>query len=466
MVTLSSPKQPPAEHLKDWYPYYAGFTSAFVSDVFECYLQSAGSVVDPWNGSGTTTAVAAGRNVTSMGIDVNPALSVVARARLTPKSITDSLVPIAADIAAAAERSTPTSRESDPLSAWLGPAATNEIRRLQRAIVPIAADIAAAAERSTPTSRESDPLSAWLGPAATNEIRRLQRAIHVVTAADDALEVDLYLGDETAPSRLPLITAFFYSVLFAATRDLLRPFRGSNPTWMVAPSSPHKRLRPGAKTIRGRFLERTVYLSSRLQVSRPNSNELTSIRTGRASVIMSDEHSFDACLTSPPYATRIDYIRGSTPELSVLGLSESAIANLRRQTTGTPIVRGVNSVEGKISDEARNLIKRVAGHDSHGSANYYAPWLRNYLIQIHETLELIAARVKPAGRIAIVVQDSYYKALHIDLQHLVTTSLATTGRSLIAQHDFPVHRSMSNMNSRARSHLQMRSHRESLLVFE
>ena len=423
MVTLSSPKQPPAEHLKDWYPYYAGFTSAFVSDVFECYLQSAGSVVDPWNGSGTTTAVAAGRNVTSMGIDVNPALSVVARARLTPKSITDSLV-------------------------------------------PIAADIAAAAERSTPTSRESDPLSAWLGPAATNEIRRLQRAIHVVTAADDALEVDLYLGDETAPSRLPLITAFFYSVLFAATRDLLRPFRGSNPTWMVAPSSPHKRLRPGAKTIRGRFLERTVYLSSRLQVSRPNSNELTSIRTGRASVIMSDEHSFDACLTSPPYATRIDYIRGSTPELSVLGLSESAIANLRRQTTGTPIVRGVNSVEGKISDEARNLIKRVAGHDSHGSANYYAPWLRNYLIQIHETLELIAARVKPAGRIAIVVQDSYYKALHIDLQHLVTTSLATTGRSLIAQHDFPVHRSMSNMNSRARSHLQMRSHRESLLVFE
>ena len=423
MVTLSSPKQPPAEHLKDWYPYYAGFTSAFVSDVFECYLQSAGSVVDPWNGSGTTTAVAAGRNVTSMGIDVNPALSVVARARLTPKSITDSLV-------------------------------------------PIAADIAAAAERSTPTSRESDPLSAWLGPAATNEIRRLQRAIHVVTAADDALEVDLYLGDETAPSRLPLITAFFYSVLFAATRDLLRPFRGSNPTWMVAPSSPHKRLRPGAKTIRGRFLERTVYLSSRLQVSRPDSNELTSIRTGRASVIMSDEHSFDACLTSPPYATRIDYIRGSTPELSVLGLSESAIANLRRQTTGTPIVRGVNSVEGKISDEARNLVKRVASHDSHGSANYYAPWLRNYLIEIHETLELIAARVKPAGRIAIVVQDSYYKALHIDLQHLVTTSLATTGRSLIAQHDFPVHRSMSNMNSRARSHLQMRSHRESLLVFE
>ena len=423
MVTLTSPKQPPAEHLKDWYPYYAGFTSAFVTDVFECYLQSAGSVVDPWNGSGTTTAVAAARNVSSMGIDVNPALSVVARARLTPKSIADSLA-------------------------------------------PIAADIAAAAERTTPTNRESDPLSVWLEPVATNEIRRLQRAIHVVTAADDALEVDLYMGDESAPSRLPLITAFFYSVLFAATRDLLRPFRGSNPTWMVAPSSPHKRLRPGTGTIRARFLERNAYLSSRLQIRRPDSNELASIRTGRASVVLSDQDSFDACLASPPYATRIDYIKGSVPELSVLGLSEKALASLRQQTTGTPVLRGVNRIEGEIPDEAQDLVERVASHHSHGSANYYAPWLRNYLTEIHKAFEVIAARVKPAGRIAIVVQDSYYKSLHIDLQHLVATSLATAGRSLIARHDFPVRHSMSHMNSRARSHLRMRKHRESLLVFE
>ena len=423
MVTLSSPKQPPAERLKDWYPYYAGFTSAFVTDVFECYLQSAGSVVDPWNGSGTTTAVAAGRNVTSMGIDVNPALSVVARARLTPKSITDSLA-------------------------------------------PIAADIAAAAERTAPTERESEPLLAWLAPAATKEIRRLQRAIHVVTAADDSLEVDLYMGDESAPSRLPLITAFFYAVLFSATRDLLRPFRGSNPTWMVAPNSLHRRLRPGTGTIRARFIERTAYLSSRLQVTRPDSNDLASIRTGRASDVLSDHHSFDVCLTSPPYATRIDYIKGSIPELAILGLSEKAIASLRRQTTGTPVVRGVNRIEGGIPDEARDLVERVADHDSHGSANYYAPWLRNYLIEIHNAFAVIAARVKPTGRIAVVVQDSYYKSLHIDLQHLVATSLATAGRSLIARHDFPVRHSMSHMNSRARSHLRVRKHKESLLVFE
>ena len=65
-----------------------------------------------------------------------------------------------------------------------------------------------------------------------------------------------------------------------------------------------------------------------------------------------------------------------------------------------------------------------------------------------------------------MVQDSYYKSLHIDLQQLVTKSLETGGRGLIDRHDFPVRHSMTHMNSRARSHLSSRKHRESLLVYE
>ena len=145
--------------------------------MFERYLECAESVVDPWNGSGTTTAVAADRNVRSVGIDVNPALSVVARARLTPKSVADSLV-------------------------------------------PMVDGILAVADHTTVASREDDPLLAWLGPTATKEVRRLQRAIHKVSAVDDTLEADLYNGDESAPSRLPLITAF---LLFGSLRRDPRP---------------------------------------------------------------------------------------------------------------------------------------------------------------------------------------------------------------------------------------------------
>lgn len=237
-----------------------------------------------------------------MGIDVNPALSIVARARQLPKSLAPALIPIATEIT----------------------------------------DIA---KRTVPTQRECEPLSDCMGPTATNEIRKFQRAIHMVTATDDNLEIDLSMGDELATSRLPLLTAFFYTVLFAVAVDLLRRFRGSNPTWIVAPSSHHRRLRPSAAIIRANFFERTGYLCSRLHVTKSDPSELANIRMGRALDMLSYRHSFDACLASPPYATRIDYIKCMLPELAKLGLSAKAIADLRQHTTGTPIVRGVHTVD-------------------------------------------------------------------------------------------------------------------------
>ena len=422
MESLASPKQPHQERLKDWYPYYAGFTSAFAASVFGSDLSAAQSVLDPWNGSGTTTAVAAARGVSCMGIDLNPASSVIARARLTPRSIADSLPPIAADIVTQSER-------------------------LQ------------------PLEREVEPLSNWLQNKAVRHIRKLQRAVHLITSAEEPLEMDLALGSPGAPARLPLITAFFYTALFAACRDLLRSFRTSNPTWVVAPRSPQRRLRPNATTIHEAFLRRVDYLCLRLAVERPDSSKLAELLTGPATTLLPRDGSFDGCLTSPPYATRIDYIKGSMPELSILGLSPESLVLLRRQSTGTPVVRGVALTHERLPALAFELVERVARHSSHGSANYYAPWLRNYLAQLHETLEAISASVNPNGTIALVVQDSYYKAIHIDLQQLVSASMDAVGRSLIRRHDFEVTHSMSYMNPKARGHLPRRSHLESLLVF-
>ena len=139
---------------------------------------------------------------------------------------------------------------------------------------------------------------------------------------------------------------------------------------------------------------------------------------------------------------------------------------LRRQTTGTPMVSGEERTEGRLHGAAHHVIERVDEHESHGSASYYAPCVRNYLNELQDTVGMIAARVKPAGRVALVLQDPYCKSLHIDLQQLPVTSLAEAGRYLIAQHEFRVRHAMSHMNSRARSHLRTRKHRESLLVLE
>ena len=77
MTDVISPKQPTQLSHGDWYPYYAGFTEAFVDSILTNQLQDAKSLLDPWNGAGTTTVVCESRGVSSTGIDINPALTVM-----------------------------------------------------------------------------------------------------------------------------------------------------------------------------------------------------------------------------------------------------------------------------------------------------------------------------------------------------------------------------------------------------
>jgi SAM-dependent methyltransferase len=78
-----SPKLNVAEKRNLLYPYYAGFSEFFVHRVFDVLRISRGDrILDPWNGSGTTTLVAAQRGCEAAGVDLNPCLIVVAKARL------------------------------------------------------------------------------------------------------------------------------------------------------------------------------------------------------------------------------------------------------------------------------------------------------------------------------------------------------------------------------------------------
>ena len=73
-VATVSPKQPSARRMRDWYPYYAGFTERFVNAVIDDYLQGSISVVDPWSGAGTTTVACLKRGIESSGVDIKPSL--------------------------------------------------------------------------------------------------------------------------------------------------------------------------------------------------------------------------------------------------------------------------------------------------------------------------------------------------------------------------------------------------------
>jgi SAM-dependent methyltransferase len=96
-LNITSPKlqQKDREGWKGFYPYYAGFSLSFVENVLSTSDLPANSVLlDPWNGSGTTTFAAGRYGFRSYGIDLNPAMLVVARARSLRAIDVDSIEPL------------------------------------------------------------------------------------------------------------------------------------------------------------------------------------------------------------------------------------------------------------------------------------------------------------------------------------------------------------------------------------
>ena len=418
---ISSPKQKPSD--PPWYPYYAGFAEDFVHGVLRNYLNDVQPIIDPWSGSGTTTAVCRQLQMDSVGVDINPALTVIARARLTP---------------------TPARERLDHLGAQISDAA----RRLRSPL------------------KGGDLLQEWIRPTSVARIRALQDAIHFLLIPGQARQTSLNMIDVSG--RLPVLACFFYCALFAVVRDLLARFVSSNPTWLNQPESHRNRIAPSWDVILTLFRQRIQFLGDRLSVrDTPTTSSRDPFQTGSATALPFETDSFDAALTSPPYATRIDYVRGTLPELAVLGASQHAIEHLRRVTTGTPVVRGWerNHREPLVSLYGESILQQIRNHHSKGSSGYYFPWMAAYLQQLEGGIRETGRVVRGDGRICIVVQDSHYKTIHVDLQRIVIETLASFGRDLLDRTDFPVSHVRSHMNPRARRHLRTRHHFESLLVF-
>lgn len=78
---MASPKLTLSEKRRLVLSYYAGFSEDFVSHCLRTLVPTARSVVDPWNGSGTTTFVCAKNGIEAYGNDLSPVANVIATAR-------------------------------------------------------------------------------------------------------------------------------------------------------------------------------------------------------------------------------------------------------------------------------------------------------------------------------------------------------------------------------------------------
>jgi DNA modification methylase len=422
-VRIRSPKlarsksSPPTPGSK----YYAGYDAGFVGDVIKYLSLDPRSVVlDPWNGAGTTTKVTADLGMPSIGIDINPAVVLIAKSKLLGAGVAESL-----------------------------DALTHEI-------------LANARDRCGRSSG-ADQLDQWFTFGTSGYIRSVEQSIHhLLVAPGKSL-------DFSTPESLDAVSALaasFYVVLFETVRSFLGAYRSSNPTWFKTPRVGDVSVARDRFDSRFRAVEARHHRHLRLPTVTTEMPEArTVLRLATSTDTGIEDAAVDACVTSPPYCTRIDYAMMTRPELAVLGISQATVRELRESVIGSPTIVKSRPVEDpEWGPYVQDFLSAVKAHNSKASATYYLRYFLQYFDGMHRSLKELRRVLKPSGRCAIVVQDSYYKEICFDLGRGLTEMAMECGWTAMERMDFAAPHRRANMNPSARQYRAGAVATESLLI--
>ncbi len=422
---IGSPKRRKAR-MTDWEgfsPYYAGYPEHFAQQLLaSAGLDKRAVVFDPWNGSGTTTYVASKLGLNSIGVDINPVMVVVAKARMLPSAEADSLDPLAKQI--------------------VKQASTNRI-----------------------PAGDTDPLLDWFTSDTSSSIRSIEQAIRENLVGGRTVS-----KDGTDFSNMSLIASALYVALFAATRELTAKFRSSNPTWFRRPKKQEQKADAPYDVVATAFCSYVASLATAIS-NRPVKRELDgafSIDVADSTSRYASPESIDFVLTSPPYCTRIDYATTTAIQLAVLGpLIEINNRDLSRLMLGTtrvpPTIPGVGDAWGRTCQE---LLQKIEAHPSKASSTYYLKNHIDYFDKLYRSFSSISETMKCGATAVFVVQDSYYKDIHNDLQSIVSEMMGNLGLKLCARHDFHIKATLATTNPKSTTYRTSSSAIESVLQYK
>jgi hypothetical protein len=171
----------------------------------------------------------------------------------------------------------------------------------------------------------------------------------------------------------------------------------------------------------------------------PAASKQPQVSLGNSARIPLRGSSVSAVLTSPPYCTRIDYAVATLPELAVLGYDWPQVQQLRSQLIGTPIMltdKSKSPITG--SDTVQKLIRRVKRHPSYAARSYYLPFYRQYFNSMATSLSEINRVTRVGAPVVLVVQDSWFKDVHVATPTIIRELAESIGWRLISEHPFDV----------------------------
>lgn len=407
-----------------FFPYYAGYSESFAHTLLEsANLPKGAMVLDPWNGSGTTTFSASRLGLDSKGFDLNPAMITVARARLLPPSEADSIEPLA--------------RET--------------VRGVRADRRGLSAD---------------DPLLSWFEEQSAALIRSLERRIREQLVGGRTL-----MPTGTCMEQLSGLAATFYVALFAVCRRLAAPFRSSNPTWLRKPARDEPRVTVDRKVLLGMFTDSLRNMAAALAERRHQSQQehaAAELKLADTTTTDLDGGSVDLILSSPPYCTRIDYSVATRIELAVLHpLTEVRTEDLGRRMMGSTRVPDHDiSIQESWGATCTRFLTALRAHPSKASGGYYYKTHLDYFEKMARSLANVSEALKPNGAAILIVQDSYYKNIHNDLPGITTEMAEATGLKLRRRADFHLKRTMAGINPYTRTYKRAAGAVEAVLCFE
>lgn len=405
------------------FPYYAGFSAAFVESTLASIRLSKDAVIlDPWNGSGTTTFTAFKHGFSATGSDLNPVMILVAKAGFVSKLDIDSLVPLAHSIVDAMN--------------------------------------------SSPSPINNEPLNNWLGYKSACTLREIETRINQTLVSHSA-----YLPLDSAESleKLTPLAAFFYLALFRVTRRLTQEFVASNPTWIKVPKDDSAKKQFKCSQIIKLFLKEVELLRDQHHFISSSDFETSRIKLilSNAENLPLEKDCIDAVITSPPYCTRIDYAIATYVELAILRVGGEQFSQLRRSLTGSSTV-GKTSGEIKLEwgSECSKFLNTLRSHPSKASSTYYFKNHVQYFDSLYRSLSETSRVLKPSAPCVLVVQNSYYKEIRNDIAKIICEMTESLSLKSTRRADFNAARTMVDLNRNSKKYIGKRSTIESVLFFE
>ena len=210
--------------------------------------------------------------------------------------------------------------------------------------------------------------------------------------------------------------------------------RGTNPSWIKKNGTPQGEYIEWRK-FKNKTLQSSKYIIDIIdqELSLRKQNKITKtkfeVNIADARNLPLNDNSVNLVITSPPYLSRVDYVKQVLGEIYVIG--EQNIAwreSLRKQMMGTVKMRG-DLDNPKFGDYVNSILEKIKNHTSKSSESYYYPFHRQYFIDLKKTL-IENYRVQQTNGLSYwVVQNSFYKEIEIDFNKIISEMLEEIGYS-------------------------------------